>query len=136
VVAVETAAEVAGGGRIGNTSSAEGVEKVLIMAPQFDVLQASAVTERVVGEVKDVVGFMVRQMNLEDVQLAVDGVNEAELPGQGVQGTNAAVANAANACRRFVMNVAGGEHGLATATEVGFVEAALDASLAVVKPSA
>jgi hypothetical protein len=33
-------------------------------------------------------------VGLEDVQLAVDGVDETELPRQGVEGANAAVVDA------------------------------------------
>ena len=75
---------------------------------------------------------MVRQMDLEDVEFGVDGLNEAKLTRQGMEGTNAAVANATDSSRGFVMNVAGREERLAAATEVGFVEAALETSLAVV----
>jgi hypothetical protein len=73
-------------------------------------------------------------MDLEEVEFGVDSLNEAELPRQGVEGANATVVNATDTRRGFVMDVAGGEQRLATATEVGFVEASLDTALAVVKP--
>src|SRR5262249_31304894 len=38
---------------------------------------------------------VVGEVDLEDVQPAVDGIYEAELPGQGMQGADAAVARAA-----------------------------------------
>jgi len=69
------------------------------------------------------------------VELSINSCNEAQLSRQSMEGTNAAVADATDTSRSFVMNVAGGEERLAAATEVGFVEAALNTSLAVVKPS-
>ena len=77
------------------------------------------------------VGFVVGQMELEQVQAAVDGVDEAELAGQGVDGADAAVADAAGAVGDLVVDVAGGEHGLVAAAQVGLVEAAFDPALAV-----
>ena len=47
---VEAAAEVAGGGRVGDAAGAEGVEEDLVVAAQFEVLQAGAVAQGVVGE--------------------------------------------------------------------------------------
>ena len=49
----------------------------------------------VVGEVEDVIGLVVGQVDLEQVQAPVDGVDEAELAGQGVDGADAAVGDAA-----------------------------------------
>ena len=42
VVGGEAAAEVAGGGGVGDAVGAEGVEEDLVVAPQFDVLEAGA----------------------------------------------------------------------------------------------
>ena len=60
VDAGEAAAEIAGRGGIGNAAGAEGVEEDFVVAAQFDVLQTSAVAQGVVGEVEDVIGFVVR----------------------------------------------------------------------------
>jgi hypothetical protein len=49
-----------------------------------------------------------------------------------MDGANTTVANATDTSRSLVMNVAGCEDRLAAATEVGFVEAAMDSPLAVV----
>jgi hypothetical protein len=77
------------------------------------------------------VGFVVGQVDLEDVQPAVDGLDEAELPGQGVQGADAAVVDAADTAGRLIVDVGGGEHGSVTATEVRLVEAPLEAARAL-----
>jgi hypothetical protein len=128
---VEAAAEVAGGGRIGDALGAQGVEEDLIGAAEFEVLQAGAVGQGVVGEGQDVVGLVVGQVELEQVQATVDGLDEADLACQGVQGPNAAAAEAAGAVGDLVVDGAGGEHGLSAVRDVGLVQAAFNAALAV-----
>src|SRR5262249_40817835 len=76
---VKTAAEVAGGGGIGNALGAEGVEEDSVVAAQLDVLQTVAVAQGVVGDVEHVIGLVVRQMDLEHMQASVDVVDEADL---------------------------------------------------------
>jgi hypothetical protein len=112
----------------------EGVEEVLVLAAQFDVLKAGAVAKGVVGDVEDVVGFVVGQVNDQEVELAVNGVDEAELSCQGMDGADAAVSDAADAAGGLIVNVGGSEHGSGTAAEAGGVETSLDAALAVVQP--
>ena len=53
---------------------------------------------------------------------------------QGVEGADTAVGDAASPCGDFIVDVAGSEHGSGATAEVGLVEAALDAALAVVQP--
>ena len=65
-------AEVAGRGRVGNAARAEGVEEILVVAAQFDVLQASAIAQGVVGEVEHVVGFLIGQVKLQQMQPLVN----------------------------------------------------------------
>jgi uncharacterized protein YuzB (UPF0349 family) len=80
----EASAEVAGGGRVGDAAGAQGVEEDLVVAPQFDVLEAGPLAECVIGEVEDVVGLVEGEMDLEQVESIVDGVDQADLPGQVV----------------------------------------------------
>jgi hypothetical protein len=47
---VEAAAEVAGGGRVGESPGAQGVEEDLVLATEFEVLQAGAAAQGVVSE--------------------------------------------------------------------------------------
>ncbi len=105
----ETAAEIAGRGRIGNAAGAEGVEIDFILATQFEVLQTGAVAQGVVGQVEDMIGLVVGQMDFEQVQVVVDGVDEADASGQQVDGADAAVGQAAGAVGDLVMDVGGGE---------------------------
>ena len=133
---VEAAAEVAGGGRVRNAAGAQGVEEDLVVAAEFQVLQTRAVAQGVVGEGQDVVGLVVGEMELEQVQAVVDGVDEADPACQGVQSADAAAADGAGAVGDLVADVGGGEHRPSAAVHVGFVEAAPDAALAVGQLSA
>jgi hypothetical protein len=49
----EASAEVAGGGGLGDAVGPEGVEEDDIVAPQFDIVEAGASTDCVVGEVEE-----------------------------------------------------------------------------------
>ncbi len=127
----EAAAEVAGRGRVGDTAGAQRVEEHLVVAAQLDVLQTGALAQGVGGEVEDVVRLVKRQMDLEQVQALVDGVDQADLPGQGVDGADAAVGDAAAAVGDLVMDVGRRELRPVAIPELGLVQAAVDAALAV-----
>ena len=58
---VEAAAEVAGGGRVGDAVGPERIEVDLIVAAQFEMFDATAAGEEIEGDVQDVVGFVVGQ---------------------------------------------------------------------------
>src|SRR5262249_51976103 len=105
----------------------------LVIAARLDVLQTGAVTQGVVGEVEDVIGLMKRQVDLEQVQARVDGVDQADVPGQGMDGADAAVGHAAAAVGDLMGEVAGREHRMAASTELSFVQAPLTSAHGVFK---
>lgn len=107
------------------------VEIDLVVAAQFEILQTVAVAEGVVSQVEHVIGLVIRQMNLEQVQTPVNGVNQPELAGQQVKGSNAAVTHAVCSSGDFIMDVAGLEHGLVAVAESSFVEPPQRAACAV-----
>ncbi len=72
-----------------------------------------------------------RQMDLEQVQAFVDGVDQADLPGQNVDSADAAVGQAARAVGDLIVDVAGRELRSVAIPELGLVQAAVDAALAV-----
>ena len=78
----EAAAEVARRGGIGNAPGAQGIEIGLVVAEQFQMFQARAAGQQVVGDVQHVVGLVVGQMDLQQAEAAVDGLGEPELPHQ------------------------------------------------------
>ena len=54
------------------------VEKHPVLTPQLDVVERLAATQRVVGDVQHVVGFMVGPMLLKQVDLLVDAPGPAQ----------------------------------------------------------
>jgi len=60
-----------------------------------------------------IVGFggQYAEVELEEMQVAIDGIDEADLPCEGVEGAEAAAAEAAGAVGDLVVDVTGGEHG-------------------------
>jgi hypothetical protein len=130
-VGVETSAIIAGGGGIGNALGAEGIEKGGVVTAQFDVLETRAVTQRVEGEVENVIGIGIRQVQFKEVQLSIDGFDQSDVLGQFVKQGNAAEGGAIDAVVVFKVEVAATtQDGLGAIGEFGFVEASLDDSLA------
>ncbi len=107
----EAAAEVAGGGRVGDALGPEGVEVDLIVAAQLEMLDAAAAGEEIQGDVEDMVGFVVGEVALEQVEVAVDILDEFDPLGQQEEGADAAGAEPADAVGIFVVDVTRGHHG-------------------------
>ena len=109
VVGGEAAAEVAGGGGVGDAVGAEGVEEDDVVASQFDVVEAGAVAEGVVGEVEDVVTLVIGEVVLEQVESLVDGLGEPELPDEQLDGADATAGDGLGLGGGLVVDVGGGE---------------------------
>ena len=58
VVRIETAAEVARRGGVGNPPDTQRIQIGFVVAPQFQMLQARATGQQVVGNVQHVVRFL------------------------------------------------------------------------------
>jgi hypothetical protein len=86
----EAAAEVPGGGRVGDAFGPEGIEVDLVVTPDFEVFQATAAGQEVVGDVQDVVALVIRQVPLQEVESLVDVPDESEFLSQEVHGPDAA----------------------------------------------
>ena len=109
---VETAAEVPFGGRVGNAPGAEGVEKDLVIAPQLDMLEPPAAGEDVEGDVQDMVGLVIGEMHLEQMEIVINVADQARPLSQQQHGADAAGGNALDALAQLVMDIGGGDHGL------------------------
>ena len=105
------AAGVALGGGIGDASGAQGVEVDLVVAEDFDVLEALSTGEDVERDVEDVVGFVVGEMALEEVEVVVDVADQADPVCQQGHGADAAGGEALGAAGRLIVDVGGGDHG-------------------------
>ena len=75
------------------------------------MLDAAAAGEDVESDVQDVVGFVVRPMLLEQVQVAVDLLDELDFLGQEKDGPDAAGTEPTDATGMFVVDIGGGHHG-------------------------
>ena len=93
VVLSESSAEVVSGGGIGDAACPESIEEGFIVATQFDVLKAGAVAQCVVGDVEDVIGLVIGQMDFQELEPLVDGLWQAELVCEHVEGADAAVSD-------------------------------------------
>jgi hypothetical protein len=69
-------------------------------------------------------------MDLEQVEPLVDGIVQAELADEGVDGADAPVGDAVGSPGDLVMDVAGSEDGAVTIGESGGIKALLEAALA------
>ena len=107
----EAAAEVAGGGRVGDALGPQRIEVDLVVAAQFEVFDAAAAGEEIEGDVQDMVGFVVGQMALEQVKVAVDILDEFDPLSQQEEGADAAGTEPADAIGMFVVDVGRGHHG-------------------------
>ena len=130
VVSSEAAAEVARGGGVGDAVGAQGVQEDDVVAPQFDIVEAGPVAQRVVGEVQDMVGLMVGEVELEQMESLIDGRIEAELADQELNGADAAAGDGSNFNRGFVLDVAGGDDRLERGGGDRTIEPASDFALA------
>ncbi len=130
----EAAAEVAGRGRVRDAPRPQGIEVVLVVAAQFDVLQTDAVAQGVVGEVEHVIGFVIGQVQLEQMQTLIDRLDQTVASRQQMHGADAAAVDAAPFGRHFVINVAGSELRFEAEREILLIEATLDAALASREP--
>ena len=127
----ETSAIIAGGSGIGSALGAESVEKRGVVAAQLHVLETSAVTQGVDGEVEDMIGIVIREVYLQDVQTSIDGVNQADVLGEFVESGDAAEGRAIDAVVEFEVKVSTAtKDGLGEVGKFAFVEASLDESFA------
>ena len=93
-------------------------------------METGTTTQGVIGEVEYMIRFMVRHVNDEQMESAIDGVDEADASSEKVEGADAAVADAMNAVGDFVVDVGSGEDRSSAAVTCGFVEPTLHPALA------
>src|SRR5262249_45501291 len=97
---------------------------------------AAATRQEVVSEVQHVVGLEVRHVPLEQVQVAVDGIGQAQLLHQQVDGADTAAVQPLGLVTDLVVDVAVPEHALTLLGPLLFAQAALDAALAIAQAPA
>ena len=101
------------------------------------MLDAAAAGEEVEGDVQDMVGFVIGQMPLEQMEIAVDVARSSPiLLSQQEHGADAAGGEAADAIGQFVVDVGGGHHGLVAFGAGSIRDAVQDSPLAFAEESA
>ena len=107
----EPTAEVAGSGGIGDSVGSQGIEIDLVVATQFEVFDPFTAGEDVEGDVQDVVGFVIRKMDLKEVKIGVDVADQADPVPGAAWAPMPPAAESLNAIGQFVLDVGGGHHG-------------------------
>jgi len=90
---VETTREVARRRRIRDEFGTQRIHIGRVMPQALDVLQPRAATQHVVGQIQHVVGLVIRQMRLQQLQRGVDRFRQAQFRHQRVHGGDTAVAH-------------------------------------------
>ena len=129
-VVLEPPAKISGGGRVGNPPGAQGVHIDFVVAAKFQVFQACAAGQHVVGDVQHVVGLVIRQMHLEQFQVAIEGLDQADEKDHLMNGADPRAVQPARAVGHFIVNVARREHGLVLRAKNGIGQTILDSALA------
>ena len=108
---IEAPAEVSGRRGIRNPLCAQSVQVNLVVPEQFEVFQARASGQQVVGDIQDMVGFGIRPVELESLHRGIDHVVETESSHHGMNEADAAGADCASACGDVIVNVGRREDG-------------------------
>src|SRR5262249_43194567 len=108
---LEATTEIPRGGRVRDAHGAERIEIDRVVAEPLEVFDPAATGEDVEGDVQDMVGFVIGEMAFEEMEIVVDGGDQAGPPCQQQQGADAARSQALDTLTQFVVDVGGGEHG-------------------------
>ncbi len=131
VLRLEPAAEIAGRGGIGRTLGPQQVQIGFVLPPQFEVFQASAAAQCVVGQVEHVIRFVIGQMHLEQMQLTIDLLGQPQVAHHLMDQADPAAAGADDAVRHFILRRAAPDHGACEVLGVVvFVETSQQSALA------
>ena len=93
-------------------------------------MQTIAATQGIEGEIEDVIGFVIREMDEEKVQVFVDGGDETNFLGEFVKEWNAPEAESPCTITEIETDVAATKDGFGAIGEFRFIEPALDLALA------
>ncbi len=106
----EAAAEVACRGRVRDQVRAQGVHVRRVMAQPLDVLQPRAAAQHVVGQVQHMIGLVVRQVHLQQLQPVIDLLDQPQLGDQPVHRGDPAEAGRVDVAADLVAHLARGQH--------------------------
>jgi hypothetical protein len=122
------------GRRIRDTLRSEPVKKGLVVASQFNVLQAHTLEHRVVGQVQNMVTLMVGQMPLEQMQPGVDFIGQPQLLDHHMHRSDPTAIDPTVAIGHLVVDVSSFHHRLGLiAPGSPRIQPTLDSTLALAK---
>ena len=100
----EATAEVAGGRRIGKTLRAQQIKIDFVVLTAFDVLETVSFAEGVVGDVENMIRFVIASIDFQQRHLAVEAIRQAQVLHEGVQWPQATMRQAACLVGKFNVN--------------------------------
>ncbi len=132
---IETAAEIASGRGVGDALGAQSIQEAGVVTPQFHVLQTVAAGQGVHGKVEYVIGMMVGQKDLEQMEFLIDEIHQADVFGELIHERNASQARTAGALGKIITQAGtASNNGRAAIRELCFVEPAEDVASACSQP--
>jgi hypothetical protein len=127
----ETTAKVPRRRGIGNPLRAQRIEIDLVVAQELEVLQTPPVGQEVVGDVEHVIGLVVGQVHLQQLQAAIDLFHQSRGLGHSVDRPEAPNREAARPLGDLVVDIGCPEHRTLLIAPGAVPEAVLDAALAI-----
>ena len=135
IVFRKPATEVSFRGRVGKSLSAQRVEIDRIGASQLNVLDPLSAGNDVEGDVQDVVGFMIGEMALEEMEVVVDITDQPDPPCQQQHGTDSPGVETLDAVGELIVDVARGDHRLFAFQPWSILDAVHDSLATLVQPT-
>jgi hypothetical protein len=133
---VEASTKVAGRRRIGNALNSQRIQKNFVVTPQFDVFQACAADEQVVGDVEHMIRFVIRQMTFQDMHPLINALSQARALHQQLHHSYTSGNDAARPAGELIVDGVSVEHGpFAFNENVLATEPPLNPTLAVSRSS-
>jgi hypothetical protein len=117
---VESTTEIPGSRGVGDSFGSERVEIRFVISSEFKVFQASAAGENVVRDIQHVIRLGIRQVDLEYVDVLIDGLVEFEDFRHALNQPNPTSRDSLVSICDLVLDVRGGDH-RAIATEICFI---------------
>jgi hypothetical protein len=112
------------------------LRKTFVLAAQFDVFDAHAPRQNVVGEVEDVIAFMIGQVDFEQLQVLIDLFHQAQALDHRVDGSQTALAVGGGLFAQLGVDIAAPHHGFGLFPPVAWSQwsqSPLNSALAVAK---
>ena len=107
---MESSSEVTRRSGVGDAFGTDRVEKELVVTSDLDILQAGSATQSVVGQVENMIGFVIRHVLLEPMQCPVDPLRKSDHLNEGMNRRHAPVGGAACLPSQLVMRVGALDH--------------------------